>query len=95
MRGNTQKENLSNTANNNNNNSNNSSCSNTNESNNENYIDSDKRKFIREMCNGIQEKSSILQIHNKGPAISTDHFANLKSMYAMAKDTKKITNRRI
>lgn len=73
----------------NNNNNTNSNASSTNESNeNENMVDSIKRKLIIETCNGIQEKSKILQIHNR-PDVEVAE--NIKSLYT--KEAKKITQR--
>ena len=55
-------------------------------------IDNIKKKLIIETCNGIQEKSKILQIHNKP---SESEFSdNIKSMYTTTTTTvKKITHR--
>ena len=55
-------------------------------------IDNIKKKLIIETCNGIQEKSKILQIHNK-PAES-EFSENIKSLYTTTTTTvKKITHR--
>jgi cell division cycle protein 20 (cofactor of APC complex) len=73
-------------------------CNTTNIANNEsnkesdnNQIDTIKRKLIIETCNGIQEKSKILQIHNK--TAETDMVDNMKNFYTMAKESKKLTHR--
>jgi len=100
LRSNSQKENLSTSSNSLSNISN--SSQNNNEVNNDNngnninnsgnQIDSIKRKLIIDTCNGIQEKSSILQIHNK-PTSSVDLVENMKSLYTVTKEAKKITHR--
>lgn len=77
----------------NNSNSNNTNTNMDNDSNidNANQIDNIKRKLIIDTCNGIQEKSKILQIHNKPEHI--DVVENMKSLYSVAKESKKMTHR--
>jgi len=65
---------------------------NDNSTNSDNLIDSIKRKLIIETCNGIQEKSSILQIHNK-PTSSNDIVENMKFLSTATKEAKKTTQR--
>lgn len=93
LRGVTQKENQSN-SNANNNNINNNNTNNNSEPNSndpENQIDSIKRKLIIDTCNGIQEKSKILQIHNK--PVEGEFIENMKSLYTVNKEPKKVTHR--
>lgn len=68
---------------------------NTNTNSNDNtgnQIDNIKRKLIIDTCNGIQEKSKILQIHSK-PEPGAEYVDNMKSLYTAAKETKKVTHR--
>ncbi len=60
--------------------------------NNGTQIDSIKRKLIIDTCNGIQEKSKILQIHSKQET-GAEYVDNMKSLYTATKETKKVTQR--
>lgn len=65
---------------------------NRNDANNSNnLVDSIKRKLIIDTCNGIKEKSKVLQIHNK-PADS-DIVENMKSLYTATKKEARAYDR--
>ena len=49
---------------------------------NENLVDSIKRKLIIDTCNGLQEKSKVLHLHNKLPDHEQSFNDNIKILYS-------------